>query len=520
MFKVLIVDDEPFILDGMPHVVKWEEYGLEIAAKAADGIAALDILEKNDIHLLIVDIRMPRMDGLELIRQIKKRGLDIKIIILSGYDDFQYVKEAVKLGIENYLLKPVEEEELSSTLLNTVEKLENELYQKNRIKMDNRILKDNILFRWVTGNIGPEELMNRADLLDINLFTDNYLICIVRALNNRYPSAEIRNICEKVLLPRESTIFSNFITGDTVILFSWKNAAIHIPAPRKLMELCMSELNRHLKENILITIGPAEAGYQNAHKSYSNACKLLDYQFLLPPNTIIDYENVKNNNSNIEASFSLKTDYELLKNFISSGNLPLALEFIDTLYAAISKAEGVTPEYVRSLVLEILFNVFGNLHPFSGHCGADSINRDADLYEMLSTSTLSEVFSWLKSVIENHIHQSDEAHEKINPIVKSVLQFIDKNYDQEMSLKTLSGAYNINAAYLGQLFKNATGEMFTNYLNRVRIEKAKEMLTETNAKSCDIAVRVGYGNINYFSNIFKKLTGLYPIEYRSVNRRD
>lgn len=165
MYKALVVDDEPIILKGFDNLISWEEFGIEIAAKAENGKAALQIARKEKIDLLITDIRMPEMSGLELLKTIRREGKNIKVIILSGYDDFQYVKEASKYGIENYLLKPIEENELEETLLHLTEKLENEQKQQNRLQESYQLLRSNILYRWITGTIGEEELTMEGNII-------------------------------------------------------------------------------------------------------------------------------------------------------------------------------------------------------------------------------------------------------------------------------------------------------------------------------------------------------------------
>ena len=187
MYKALVVDDEPIILEGFDNLISWEEFGIEISAKAENGKAALQIVREEEIDLLITDIRMPEMSGLELLKTIRQEGKSIKVIILSGYDDFQYVKEASKYGIENYLLKPIEENELEETLLHLTEKLENEQKQQNRLQESYQLLRSNILYRWITGAIGEEELTMRAEFLDISLEKQWYQVCACHSYYWLYP---------------------------------------------------------------------------------------------------------------------------------------------------------------------------------------------------------------------------------------------------------------------------------------------------------------------------------------------
>lgn len=136
-------------------------------------------------------------------------------------------------------------------------------------------------------------------------------------------------------------------------------------------------------------------------------------------------------------------------------------------------------------------------------------------FEVLSRCTLPDLFDWLKKLVAAYIRGTQSANEKLSPVINSILKYVDRNYGKEISLKTLSETYHINAAYLGQLFKRETGEFFSGYLNRYRIGKAKDLLKDPTVKESDIVARVGYTNINYFPNLFKKVVGIYPSEYRS-----
>lgn len=183
MYKVLLVDDEPFIIDGLKQIIDWEEYGMEICGTAANGLEASHRLETNPADILITDIRMPKMNGLELIRHLKSRNSATRFIILSGYDDFEYLKESIQLGIENYLLKPVNQEELLATLVTTIRKIESDTNRTLNLPKDIDIIRENILFRWVANLIMPAELLERSSLLGIDLENTQYCVCVLRPLS-------------------------------------------------------------------------------------------------------------------------------------------------------------------------------------------------------------------------------------------------------------------------------------------------------------------------------------------------
>ncbi|KHF37280.1 putative response regulatory protein [Paenibacillus sp. P1XP2] len=182
MRSVFIVDDEPFILEGLNNVVEWEELGTTLCGKAYDGKEAFEQLRETGCDILITDIMMREMDGLELIRRLKPLHPHMKFIVLSGYNEFNYVKEGMKLGIENYLLKPVNMKELAETIQSTVQKMDNAERPAywNAEELD--ILRDNVMNRWATGRIDPAELKNRLEFLDIPSDRSCYAAAVVREI--------------------------------------------------------------------------------------------------------------------------------------------------------------------------------------------------------------------------------------------------------------------------------------------------------------------------------------------------
>ncbi len=408
MYKVLIVDDEPFILDGLQYVIDWEEHGAEIAATASNGEEALSILENMTIHIVITDIKMPVMDGLKLIEHARTRGINAKFIVLSGYDEFELVKKTIIYGIENYLLKPVEEDELSDTLLTTIEKLDHEVHISIQNNQNYSIVKENILYRWVSGQIGHEELASRAEFLNIPLNYEYFQVGVVSltsppkalpASGDEQTRASLQgplsfatlNICSETIGGYGSCVAFSSVNGDPILLFVWnEEQALDPQHLAALLEDCARNVKSYLKLDITISIGIVENDYRTVHRSYKAAFK------------------------------------------------------------------------------------------------QDSAHQPAG--EAIAT----------------------DAH----PAIMKVVAYIDQHYSQEMSLKTLAHHFNMNAAYLGQLFKKATGDMFSNYLNRIRIEKAKQLLTESHLKASEIAIAVGFNNLQYFSNVFYKYTGTYPTNFK------
>lgn len=521
MYKVMLVDDEPFILDGLKKLIDWDELGLEIAAEASDGDQALELLKATSIDILLTDIKMPNLGGIELIRKIKQQRLNIKTIILSGYDDFEYVKEGILLGIENYLLKSVNEEELKMTLLNTVEKIESELLRQMKARQNENILRENILYRWVTGKISRSELSERASLLGIDLDSGGFQVCLLKLLGPVEPEkiqedkqkfSEALNICSEVIGEMGEVFVFKGLFEEAVILLCGETAHLENSKKQDLLEKCMMKINMFLKVNAFAVIGCIIKESDNVYKSYESAKALMDYSLILPYNSILDSSNHEQHVK--ERQDLIDIDFNVLKKSIALRDKAKALQFIDDIFGNQDTLVGITPKYLKDISIEILYNILNS---------ADTIHQTKPLLpdssESLYTKLLkmgdkSEMAEWLKYIAEIVTDKLSEDDNKLNPLIKRTVKYINSNYSSDISLKSLSASFNANAAYLGRLFREETGEMFSSYINRIRVEKAKELMLNTRLGIDEIALKVGYSNPKYFYDIFKRICGVNPLQYK------
>lgn len=523
MYRILIADDEPDILEGLEYVINWDEHGIEIAGRVQNGVEALQMISSGNIDLLLTDIRMPKMDGLTLIRQLKLDGSVIRCIILSGYDDFKYIKEAIRLGIENYLLKPVDKDELSTTLLNTIDKIESERNRNISGQQGLNIFKENILYRWLSASLGDDELREKALLAGIDLKFEFYTVAIVRLLNrkgikqdssrNQLDASMIsaKVICSSTLCCEESQIYVFVsVNGDMVLIFPE-----HSPTDRAgikaRLERCISIINQTLKLDVFVSIGSTGNSFQQAHVSYESANELQSYSLIQPRNSLIDHDEVIQ--AVYERQRKLVIDFQSFNRMLIAKQEDDCIRFIDDVFNRLGTIRGLTPKSVQNIAIEILYHL-NNTITNSTKGTHMSDDDDISFTDVYSIHTLEELKGWLKLVAGNAIGQLKAGSNNHSPHIQMVLAYIYKNYNKEITIKQLSTQFNISTAYLGQLFKNETGEMFTNYINSIRIEKAKELLSTTNMKASEISELVGYPNTNYFYRIFKKLTGISPTEFR------
>lgn len=524
MYRVLIVDDELTILNGLSCIINWADYGLEIAGQASNGIEAMEIMVNLRINILITDIKMPKLGGLELIRFIKDKGLNIKCIILSGYDDFEFVKEAAILGIENYLLKPVNVDELTSTLINTVFKIESEVNKQIAVKEGLNVLRDNILYRWVSGNIEEDELLERSSLLNINLDSTEFLVAVIKSFHNTDESDlskihgkglsrfAVNNICAEIICQDNYGVSFCDFDGDEIIVFSSHNAGCHIKDLEKILKKCIESVNLFLHLDVFITVGSYVNKYQDVYQSYSYAKKLQEYCLITPLNTIVYYDELTN--PRLKKQEELVIDFQTLNKFITKKDTVSAVKFIDDIYNRLHEIDGLTPLFVQNLTTELLFYIVEAIRALYSNPDIIFENSRDMFSSIFKINTIDVLKERLKGMVAWCIDFLASEDEKASPMVKKALDYIRKNYSKDINLKTISANFNLSAAYLGYLFRKETGDSFTNYLNKIRVEKAKELLLNTNMRVIEVSEKVGYVNTNYFFIIFKKMTGMSPSEFK------
>ncbi|MNS60407.1 putative response regulatory protein [compost metagenome] len=507
MYKVFLVDDEPFILEGLYDLLDWSLFGMEIVGQAEHGQMALDALATKPVDVLITDISMPVMNGLSLIREARKLHPDLKVIILSGFNEFDYLKEGMQLGIENYLLKPINVEELESTLRNTVTKLDSsksdQLYDDYSIQ----ILRDNTLYRWLTHQIAEPELAQRAELLGFSLSRPYLRVAVLRA---EVVSADIfEQINQQIRNEAEVTQFRD-VEGDIVIVAALENEAEDGQEWLSLLE----ELAERLQDQgQRVRIGVSRVGrlLEDAPNCYSEAKKSMEYFMIFPERHLIDYALLESARERTGTEFPIHwRDYAKL--IIARDHRTLSARIMSD-FEQLQLQSGIQPYELQHAALELIIRFKMELESIK-HTDESELYQE-ELRRVRGCTSFEELVRALQDAAQVTI--SSLLQDMKNPIVNQVLSYIAVHYADELSLKTLGAQYHLHPVYLGQLFHKETGETFAEYINRYRIEKAKEQLKNTNLKVHEIARNVGYWETGYFYKQFRKYVGISPTDYKGLS---
>lgn len=497
MYTVLLVDDEQSILNSLTNTITWEELGVSQILTACNGYQALDLLNANHVDLIITDICMPGCDGLELLATTRAAYPDVHCIVLTAYQEFEYAREALRLGAEDYLLKPFVQEELESS----IEKVFCNIYEKAEIT--DQIFQNNLLSRWVTNSIGIEELSERARMLNINLFFSSYCAVCIQIRNRSLTSTNLFTQVEKGAR-NNLAVYSFYDDKGRCCFILGGNG------------LSLDDVYQHLKstlhytaDDLCISVGTIVNSSEQVYNSYHVACSTLETtNFADISSPILPPKNMPSVSANLLSSelsrlFSIKDINQRessFKHFIQQllqTNQDRSILLKDLVHGLIQLFVQEFPKKTG-----IQKQIYGHIRLFQQI--PDSEQFDTALFELLQYSFL---------LYQDYFNQ-------ITPVVQKAISYIRNHYAESVSVKEFCSKNKMNTCYLGYLFKQETGMFFSAYLTQCRICCALQLLLETDYKLPKIAQLSGFSSSSYLISCFKKQFGLSPIQYRNLISSD
>jgi len=517
MYSLLIIDDEPLIIDGLKNILPWEEYDISICGEACNGDQGIQRIRELKPDLVITDIRMPKISGLELITEIQNDLNPPHFIILSGYDDFAYVKTGITLGVENYLLKPVNEKELAATISLTIEKIEkkriNRLIQQNGIS----VLNDNILYRWAAGLISTSELEERTGLLNIPM-DNKFYSCGLFHCTDPQKRLSVYGKVQKSLSDISDSGKETFLwtdvsehhrKGDLILLFS-SSSGNYIEMRKMIVEQMLSSLTAEERDSSFVTLGKVENSCTLMKSSFENAVYLQKYSLVLPEKKILQAEEATQIDD--KSSKIKKTDLSRLFLYIRNSDKNRLDTLINKFFQSLREIKN--PNEVQNEVLSLLFEIDHFCEQVKLNESILLYNRQNIMQSVLSADTMENLQRIIMETLNRLISIFENNNSNQNPIIRKVLTYINENLQGDISLKHMGYEFNINSNYLGQIFRKETGESYTNYVNDIRVQTARKMLEESLKPAADIAAAVGFLDPNYFYRVFREKMNCTPTEYR------
>ena len=492
MYKLYLLDDEPFILEGLKYIIDWEEYGFDVVGTSSNGEDGFNFIKNEDVDLIITDIMMPKMTGLELISNLKKINHNAKFIVLSAFQEFQYAKEAISMGAENYLTKPIDEDEL----IQTIEEVKKKIEKIKLEKVDTKIFKNDLILKLIC-NKNNDEVLDRLKLEGVNLNYKSLCVVIVEF-------AEDVNINNLILNHIDNLDYEYCVNLQNQILIIMDKESVNKDALRNLKD----DLSSIINEQIYISRGKYVDSIDNLNCSYQSAKDIHEYKLVYPNiSWIREYKEKSYNLENIDY-----IDFDHLKKLLLNKDNKESLNYIESIFSKLKNDENLTVKQIKTKSIEVFLNVYNYFND-------SKIIKGLDLYleKVINSVNLDQIQIELNNMIKHRQSKLEETDDSISPIILKLLRNIEKNYSKDLNLKEISETYNINSIYLGQLFQKETGILFSDYLNNFRVNKAKNLLVETSLKAAEIGELVGYANKNYFYRKFKDIVGITPSEWRKIN---
>lgn len=492
MYKLYLLDDEPFILEGLKYIIDWEDYGFDVVGTSSNGEDGFNFIKNEDVDLIITDIMMPKMTGLELISNLKKIKHNSKFIVLSAFQEFQYAKEAISMGAENYLTKPIDEDEL----IQTIEEVKKKIEKIKLEKVDTKIFKNDLILKLIC-NKNNDEVLDRLKLEGVNFNYKNLCVVILEF-------AEGGNINNNILNHIDNLNYEYCVNLQNQILIIMDKESINKDTLRNLKD----DLSSITNEQIYISRGKYVDSIDNLNCSYQSAKDIHEYKLVYPNiSWIREYKEKSYNLENIDY-----IDFNHLKKLLLNKDNKESLNYIESIFSKLKKDENLTVKQIKTKSIEVFLNVYNYFND-------SKIIKGLDLYleKVINSVNLDQIQIELNNMIKHRKSKLEETDDSISPIILKLLRNIEKNYSKDLNLKEISETYNINSIYLGQLFQKETGILFSDYLNNFRVNKAKNLLVETSLKAAEIGELVGYANKNYFYRKFKDIVGITPSEWRKIN---
>lgn len=524
MYKVLLVDDEPGALKSLKYLLDWNKAGFEIAGEAGNGKQALEMLREGQYSLVITDIKMPVLDGIGLIEQLREFS-DIPVIIMSGYEDFAYAKKALAFHVKDYLLKPAEEDDVFKLLRSIEEELEQSAHLQQKLKYGAQAMRDQLLYKWAKGILRGEALFDRLSMLDIRL---NAACGICFALiqldveewaDSEQVDAElqanrfaVRNITEEVI-GSEGYVYEDGENRFGVVFYA-EGAPLNAGHIGSAISNVSDYIAKFTRTTVTIGIGSIVYQVADAPSSIARAESMLDQQLFFGKRDLLAAEMfIQRGQEGGDAQQWQELTVAIVR-LVKEGHLADLEALLQRQWEAFAQTES-SPARIKSFIVELFVELFRIAR--EAGCDYESVfdPRHQDYERIVRAKTLAGLLEITGEKCANVAQQlSRSAATHPAGVIEIVQAWVNERYGETISMKRLASQVYMNAAYLGQLFRQETGMSFNDYLLQVRMEKAKAMLESTDRKVYEIAAAVGYTDMDWFYKKFKRYTGLSPSEYR------
>ena len=519
MYKVFLVEDEIVTREGIRDSVDWAAAGFEFCGEAPDGEMALPLLEKTRPEVLITDIKMPFMDGLQLCKIMRERMPWVKIIILSGHDEFQYAQEAVRLGVTEYLLKPMGVQDLRLVLQKVAGQLEREQAEheslqrlKHQVEDDLALRQEKFLLKLAMGGMSSLEAIEQGQHLGLNLIAKWYQVIVVEfepdgrtELFDYYQSQQIEQIISRLVGNNPDVYLSKKGVAELLLLIKGDSDEYLEQEAYFLAELIKSEVENKTDGSVRVGVGSPQDRIGQIYQSFAKALANLPQADVTGPA-----------NGKLDQAELLSLDQSALEDYLQCGVIDEFDNFFEAYLEPLGEAALQSYLIKNYIFVDIVLTTAKFVHQLGGDVD-QAIPEINDVETLLmNIKTLDQLRAETRRVFGGALaFRDNQAQNQYGVVIYQARKYISGHYaNPDLALNEVAAQVNLSPSHFSAVFSRETGQTFTEHLTHLRIEKAKELLRTTTLKSFEISFQIGYNDPHYFSHVFKKHTGLSPKKFR------
>ena len=531
MLKVFLAEDEFIIREGIKNNIDWQAHGYEFCGEASDGELAFPLIQKTRPDILITDIKMPFVDGLALSRLVKKELPETEIIILSGYEEFDYAKEAIQIGVARYLLKPINGETLLQEIDSVAEIIlgkqkEKEIREKYQKEMEENSLRDQMdLFQHlVTGDCSMEELLSVADKLDLKIMAPWYSIVLLKIQSMKHDYEEysgsivvVDERIAKLAEPEHVLVFDRALEG-RAFLFKADSEEELLADQKEYLGDVKEVLSGYANLRYFGGIGTPVNRLREIPASFEDASHAFAHRYLVAESCILDSSLLMQEGAAEQEDFRISAvnpeqiDRAKMQEFLRTGDLDEVIYFVDEFFGKLDGGAMKSRIFRQYITMDAYFSIADFLKGLG-------LQKDEIEAPDQDSSILQDEKSAMDYIVrimnKALVLREKRASSRYEDVVSEVIHYIEDNYAQEeLSLNLLASHVNFSPNHLSMIFSQQTGQTLIRYLTDYRMNRAKELLRCSSKKSSVISMEVGYKDPHYFSYLFKKTQGMTPTQYR------
>ncbi len=535
--KIFLVEDEFVVREGIKNNIDWEGAGYEFCGEASDGELAFPMIQKLKPDIVVTDIKMPFMDGLELSKLIKKECPQIEIIILSGYEEFEYAKEGIKIGVAEYLTKPISGEDLLKEINSVAARIEERQKEaqiramfEREMEENSRVDKTALFMHLAKGDLSVTELLEQAGTLDMDISALWYNVVLFSMISVNHEQKEYSGSvveAEKALidyaLQNGILVFDRDLEGKAMLLKSDSYDEL-IDKQKKLIDVITDTAKSYEQIRYFGGIGTPVNRLRSIPESFESASHAYAHRYLVSDSRIMYGDDIRPAKEEKSEDFVIsevnpkQIDRNKIKEFIKIGDDDETSYFTDEFFNEIGDSALSSGIFRQYLAMDAYFCIAEF---------AEEMGKSRDVVESvdITAGMLKDVDS-TKEYVKKLLHQAigirdSSANNRYGDVVDDVRKYIEENYsDEDLSLNTTASFVNLSPNHLSTVFSQQTGQTFIKYLTDYRMMKAKELLKCSGKRSSEISLEVGYKDPHYFSYLFKKTQGMTPTNYRGGKNGD